>query len=165
MAPANPGPVPIIAGVTRTAAIAAQENAYKEHLREYKEFKAVSKAILQLTTNAFEAKYMRHLYNPYTGYNNTTPLQVFQHLFQTYGKITKLELIENEQKMKTPWNQDEPIETVFYQIEECVEFAQHGNAPFTNTQVLNAAYYIMAQAKIFKDTCKEWKRLPANEKT
>ena len=114
MAPANPGPVPIIAGITRTAAIAAQENAHKEHLREYKEFKAVSKAILQLTTNAFEAKYMRHLYNPYTGYNNTTPLQVFQHLFQMYGKITELELIENEQKMKTPWNQDEPIETIFY---------------------------------------------------
>ena len=46
MAPTNPGPVPIIAGTTRSAAIAAQENAHKEHLREYKEYKAVSKAIL-----------------------------------------------------------------------------------------------------------------------
>ena len=165
MALTNPGPVPILAGNTRSAAIAAQENTHKEHLREYKEFKAVSKAILQLTTSAFEPKYLRHLYNPYTGYNNTTPLEVFQHLFHTYGNITELELIENEQKMKTTWNQDEPIETVFYQIEECVEFAQHGNAPFTNTQVLNAAYFIMAQTKIFKEECKEWKRLPATDKT
>ena len=61
MAPINPGPVSIIAGITRTAAIAAQENTYKEHLREYKKFKAISKAILQLTTDAFEAKYIRHL--------------------------------------------------------------------------------------------------------
>ena len=67
MAPTNPGPVPIIAGVTRTAAIAAQENAHKEYLCEYKEFKAVSKAILQLSTNAFKAKYLRHLYNPHAG--------------------------------------------------------------------------------------------------
>ena len=67
--------------------------------------------------------------------------------------------------MKTLWNQDEPIENIFYQIEECVKFAQHGNAPFTNTQVLNTTYYIMAQAKIFKDTCEEWKPLPATEKT
>ena len=67
--------------------------------------------------------------------------------------------------MKTPWNQDDPIETVFYQIKECVEFAEHSGAPFTNTQVLNAAFYIMAQAKIFKKTCKEWKRLPTANKT
>ena len=74
MALTNPGPVPIIAGIIRTAAIAAQENARKEHLREYKEFKAISKAILQLTTDTFEAKYMQHLYNLYIGYNNVTPL-------------------------------------------------------------------------------------------
>ena len=90
---------------------------------------------------------------------------MFQHLFRTCGNITELEIIENEQKLKTPWNQDEPIETVFHQIEECVEFAQHGNTPFSNAQVLNVAYCIMAQAKVFKGTCKEWKRLPAADRT
>ena len=165
MALTNPGPVPIIAGTTRSAAIAAQENAHKEYLREYKEHKAVSKAILKLTTNAFEPKYLSHLHNQCTGCNNVTVLQVCQHLFKTYGNITELELMENEQKLKTPWNQEEPIETVFHQIEECMEFAQHGNAPFTNTQVINTAYYIMAQAKVFKDTCKDWKRFPADQKT
>ena len=165
MPPANPGPVPVIAGNTRTAQVAAQENAHKEHLREYKEYIKVGKALLQLTTQAFQPKYLRHLYNQYVGYNNTTVLMVFQHLFRTCGNITELELIENEQKLKTPWNQDEPIETIFHQVEECVEFAQHGNAPFSNAQVLNAAYCIMAQAKIFKDTCKEWKHLPAADKT
>ena len=87
---------------------------------------------------------MQHLYNPYTGYNNVTLLQIFQYLFGTYGNITELELIKNEQKMKIPWNQDNPIETIFYQIKECIEFSQYGGAPFTNTQVLNAAFYIMA---------------------
>ena len=67
--------------------------------------------------------------------------------------------------MKKPWNQSEPIETIFHQIEEAVEFAQHGNSPFTNNQVLNIAYYIMAQANIFKEACKEWKRAPADQKT
>jgi len=161
----NLRPVSIIAGTTRIAQVAAQENAHKEYLREYKEYTKVGKAILQLTTNAFESKYLRHLHNQYTGYNNTTVLQVFQHLFCIYGNITKIELIENEQKLKTPWNQEELIETVFHQVEECVEFAQYGNAPFSNAQVLNAAYYIIAQAKIFKDTCKDWKRLPVADKT
>ena len=57
--------------------------------------------------------------------------------------------------MKILWNQEEPIETVFHQIELAVEFVQHGNVPFTNAQVLNTAFYIIAQAKIFKDACKE----------
>ena len=67
--------------------------------------------------------------------------------------------------MKTPWNQNEPLENVFHQIEEAVEFAKHGNSPFTNSQVLKIAYYIMAQAKIFKEACKEWKKTPAEDKT
>ena len=58
MAPTNPGPVPIIARATRTVAVAAQENSHKEYLYEYKEYKVVNKAILQLTTNAFEPKYL-----------------------------------------------------------------------------------------------------------
>ena len=165
MAPTNLGPVPIVAETTRTAQVAAQENAHREHLREYKECIKVSKALLQLTTSAFEPKHIRHLHNQYVGYNNTTVLQVFQHLFRTYGNIAEIELMENEQKLKTPWNQEDPIETVFHQVEECIEFAQHGNAPFSNAQVLNAAYYIMAQAKVFKDACKTWRRLPAAEKT
>ena len=82
-----------------------------------------------------------------------------------YDYIIELELIENDQKLKTLWNQEDPIETVFYQIEECVEFAQHGNSPFTNTQILNAAYYIIAQSKIFKETFRDWKYKPATNKT
>ena len=60
MLPTNPGPMPIIAENTRTAQVAAQENAHKEHLREYKEDVKVSKAMLQLTTNAFEEKHLKH---------------------------------------------------------------------------------------------------------
>ena len=74
MPPTNPGPVPIIAGNTRTAQVAAQENAHKEHLREYREYVKVSKAILQQTTSAFEDKYLKHLCHRLTGYNNVTVL-------------------------------------------------------------------------------------------
>jgi len=165
MPPTNPGPVPIIAGNTRTAQVAAQENAHKEHLREYKEYVKVSKAVLQLTTKAFEEKYLKHLCHRLTGYNNVTVRQVFRHLYNTYGNISELDLVENEEKMKKAWNQEEPIEVLFNQIEEAVEYAQHGNAPFTNAQVLNIAFVLMAQAKIFKDACKEWRRKPPNDKT
>ena len=46
MPPTNLGLVPIIAGTTCTAQVAAQENVHKEYLREYKEYIKVGKAIL-----------------------------------------------------------------------------------------------------------------------
>ena len=58
----------------RTAQVAAQENAHKEHLREYKECRVVGKVLLQLTTSAFEEKYIRHLHNRFIDYNNITVL-------------------------------------------------------------------------------------------
>ena len=97
----NPGPVPIIAGNTRTVQIAVQENAHKENLREFKEYVKVSKAVLQLTVNAFEEKYLRYLYNRLTGYSNVTVLEIFRHLYRTYGNISELDLINNQEKMKT----------------------------------------------------------------
>ena len=46
MPPANPGLVLVIASL-QTAVVAAQKNIYKEYLHKYKEYRVVSKAILQ----------------------------------------------------------------------------------------------------------------------
>ena len=54
----NLGPAPIIAGNTRTAQVATQENADKEYLREHKEHAKVLKATSRLTTSTFEDKYL-----------------------------------------------------------------------------------------------------------
>ena len=73
----NPGPVPIIAGNTQTAQVAAQENACKERLCEFKEYVKVKKVVLQLIVNAFKDKYLRHLSNCLTRHSNVPMLQVF----------------------------------------------------------------------------------------
>ena len=72
---------------------------------------------------------------------------------------------ENEERMKEAWNLEDPIENVFFQIEEGAEYARHGNAPLTTNQVLNIAYVLMAQAHIFKEACRDWRRLPQENKT
>ena len=57
--------------------------------------------------------------------------------------------------MKTPWNQDEPLENMIRQIEKCVEFAEQGGAPMSNMQEINISHVIMAQVQVFKDACKD----------
>ena len=83
----------------------------------------------------------------------------------TITEITIEQYIESFTHSTFPKQKEEPIEVFFNQIEEAVEYAQNGRAPYTNAQVLNTAFVVMAQAKIFKDACKEWRKKPNNEKS
>ena len=44
--------------------------------------------------------------------------------------------------MKTPWDPTQPFEVVIDQIEEAVTYADAGNQPFTDPQVLTVNYQL-----------------------
>ena len=67
--------------------------------------------------------------------------------------------------MKAPYDVNLPIETFFDQIEDAIEYASAGNAPFTPVQVVNTAYNVIFTTGMFNDDCKIWKRKPAAAKT
>ena len=121
-----------------------QKNVRKDHLREYKDYKGVSNEINQLTTVSLGETFSRHLKNTHTGFMGVSTHQNFEHLNNTYGKTTELDLQQNEENTKQHWNQEEPIETVFQQLEEGITHAQYGNSYFTNTQMLYEEFVIMA---------------------
>ena len=84
--------------------------------------------------------------------------QIFEHLCATHGNMTELDLHKNEEKMRQPWNQEQPIETAFQQLEEVIHYEERGNLPFANNQILSEACVIMAQAKVFQEPRIEWRR-------
>ena len=49
--------------------------------------------------------------------------QMFEHLHNTCGNIIDLDLQQNEEQMKQPWNQEQTIETVFQKLEEVIKQA------------------------------------------
>ena len=67
--------------------------------------------------------------------------------------------------MKTPYDANLPMETMFGQIEAAVEYAAAGNTPYTPQQVLVTAFQLVFQTGIYADDCKVWKRKPAADKT
>ena len=68
---------------------------------------------------------------------------IFEYLHATLGSTTDLDLKQNEEKMRQPWNQDQLTETSFQQLEEANDCVEHGNSPFANYQILPAAHVIM----------------------
>ena len=49
----------------------------------------------------------------YTGYTAVTTFKLLTHLYNTYGQISDLDLDENERRIKTKYNANEPIHILF----------------------------------------------------
>ena len=79
---------------------------------------------------------LRGVKNRYIGYANVSTKQLLSHLFTTYGRISGSDLRQNEASMMIPYDVNLPIEVLFDQIEDGLDFADAGNRPFTPEQVV-----------------------------
>ena len=93
----------------------------------------MSKALIQKIISASEPKYVRHLKNPHTVFNNTIVKVSLKHLYGTCGTVIEYNSDSNNKNMKTPWNKYKSLENVLHQIENDVLFAEIGVAPISNT--------------------------------
>jgi hypothetical protein len=84
---------------------------------------------------------------------------------QAYGNITPIDIEDNDRKFKTPYDPSTPIQLLYAQIEDAMEFADAGNTPYTQEQILANAYYLIFATGMYAEACKEWRRLPAIQKT
>ena len=84
---------------------------------------------------------------------------MISHLYNSYGFITALEIMQNEKQTDKPYNPSEAMETYFDQIEDTVKFAEAGNSPFTNTQIVTKAFIQMFATGLYKDEYRAWNQL------
>ena len=62
--------------------------------------------------------------------------QLLTHPFATYGETSGNKLRQNNLKMNTPYDVNLPIEVLFNQVEDGMEYADAGNHPFTPEQIV-----------------------------
>jgi hypothetical protein len=163
--PINPGPLPIIPANADGPQIAAIERTHKECTRLYNECINVGNALKQQVLEAVDEIYLRTLDHSVYGFAIKSVLDIINHLFESYGGITPVELEKNDARIRAPYNVTEPFEKFVSQIEDSVAFAEAGQAPITVQQVLVIGYNILFATGAFKDECKEWRRMDAAFKT
>lgn len=95
---------------------------------------------------------MRHRHISFV---NVTTLQLLTHLYDTYAMIKDPDLDVNKARMYAPYDINLPIETLFDQIEEGLEYAAAGRSLFTNEQVMSIAYMTVLKNGMFPDETKE----------
>jgi hypothetical protein len=97
-------------------------------------------------------------------YANRSALEILMHLKQTYGFINPTQLAENYNKMTAPINCQDPIETLFKQIEDGVCYTNAGAQPCMEAQYVNIAFLLILNTGAIPDACRDWqRRTPMNQ--
>jgi hypothetical protein len=70
--------------------------------------------------------------------------------------IAPIELTQNYDRLNTPYDPKQPIETLFQQIKDARAFAVAGGQPYDAAMIVHVAYTLMFNTGLFPDACRAW---------
>jgi uncharacterized protein (DUF433 family) len=165
IAPDDPGAVPIHAiGATATT---RESNVliHTEHRRIFDNHHNMDAALKAQVIDTIQDTYICELRNKYTGYLGVTTRDLLDHLLDRYGKITPADIAACKTEMIAPIDSTQPIDLYFKRIDDCIQYADDGQVPFTNDQILQTTYHAVSTSGYYTEACKEWRRRPLLQKT
>jgi hypothetical protein len=68
--------------------------------------------------------YLDILNDNMVGYANISARDMLDHLFETYGNITAVDLEINFDHMRWAWDPQHPVESLFKQIQDCADYSE-----------------------------------------
>jgi hypothetical protein len=160
--PFNPNDIPIIPPGTNAVDAAQLARMYAECRRNYTNRINVDQALKKLILEAYENMYTSQLEDYLLQYSNRSDLEILMHLKQTYVLINPTQLAENYNKMTAPINFQDPIETLFKQIEDGVCYANAGMQPYMEAQYVNIAFLLIVNTGAILDAFRDWQRRTPN---
>ena len=163
--PANPGRLAII-GTETQYQIAQRREEHDEATRAFRELIGVERALVQQIVNALETKYLRALRNPITGKIIKKIPEIFEYLFETYGDVSPQELrMLTSQVEALTFPPNEPVDTIFAEIDELATIAELAKAPMTEQQKINMGYLLLQKAQIYSNALNKWNQKEQAEQT
>jgi hypothetical protein len=67
--------------------------------------------------------------------------------------------------MRRTWDPQQPLETLFKQIQDCADYSEAGGVLIGNLQQINVRYAILFVTGHFMSACRRWNEKPTAEKT
>ena len=129
--------------------IAQAKEEHSEATRFFREVNGVERTIIQHIVSAIEPKYIRALRQLGTSKLNTSILELFEHLFGTYGDATPSDLKELTTRVESlQFLPSEPVDTVFSKMNNLAAINEITNTLFSATQKLIMAYILFQKCHI-----------------
>jgi hypothetical protein len=123
--PQAPGQAP--ANTDGTAAqISAARHIWEEDVHTYWRCTSVQQALKKQIISVFEPNYLEILNYNMVGYAKISARDMLDHLFETFGNITAVDLEINFEHMRRDWDPQQPVESLFKQIQDCADYSEAG---------------------------------------
>jgi hypothetical protein len=131
----------------------------------YRTYHNVDQASKKLIIESFDDAYLNELSDEIVGYANCTSLQLLTHNLTYYSIIAPTELTQNCERLNTPYDPNQPIETLFHQIQDARAFAVAGGQPYGAAMIVKVAYTLVFNMGLFPDVCRAWQSSAISAKT
>jgi hypothetical protein len=145
--------------------LSAARHVWEEDVQTYRTCTSVQQALRKQIISVFEPMYLEILNDNMVGYANISARDMLDHLFETYGNITAVDLEINFEHMRRAWDPQQPVETLFKQIQDCADYSEAGGVPIDPSQQINVGYAKIFATGHFMSACRRWNEKLATEKT
>jgi hypothetical protein len=108
--PNSPGRAP---ATTDGAAAQISAAIWEEDVQTYRTYTSVQQALEKQIISVFEPMHLDILNENMVGYANISARGMLDHLFETYGNTTAVDLEINFEHMRRAWDPQQPVETLF----------------------------------------------------
>jgi uncharacterized protein YbgA (DUF1722 family) len=125
----------------------------------------VQQALKRNIISVFEPMYLDILNDNMVGYANISAREMLDHLFETYGNITAVDLEINFEHMRRAWDPQQPVESLFKQIQDCADYSEAGGVLIGHPQLINVGYTKIFATVHFTSACRMWNEEHAIKKT
>jgi hypothetical protein len=113
---------------------------WEEDVQTYRTCTSVQQALKTQIIGVFEPMYLKIFNYNMVGYANISSRDMLDHLFETYGNITAVDLKINFEHTRRAWDPQQPEETLFKQIQDCADYSEAGGVPIDHPQQINVGY-------------------------
>jgi hypothetical protein len=158
ISPQAPGRAPTNTDGT-SAQISAARQVWEEDVQTYRTCTSVQHDLKKQVISVFEPIYLDILNN------NMVGRDMLDHLFDTYGNITPVDLEINFEHMRQSWDPQHPVESLFKQIQDCADYYEAGGVLIGHPQQINAGYAKIFATGHFMSACCRWNEKHLIEKT
>jgi hypothetical protein len=112
-----------------TARISAARHIWEEDVQTYRTCTSVQQALKKQIISVFEPMYLDISNDNMVGYSNISARDMLDRIFTTYGNITVVDLEINFEHMRRAWDPQQPVESLFKQIQDCADYSEAGGRP------------------------------------
>ena len=96
-----------------------------------------------MVLGAVDEMFVRSLQTKYAGYLNLSTCDILNHLYSGYARISASDLQNNDVALKTAYNPNKPIESLFGQVGNALDYAAVGNTPYSTAQVVPTSFCLL----------------------